>query len=100
MFGRLPADGINRRTQRGTRMQRAATRQHVAHGALMAMMVGSFVAGCAGHPASTNVTIDACVGHCGNGIQDCDETGLDCGGGCSACTSAPAAGDSATSPTT
>jgi len=29
---------------------------------------------------------DACAGHCGNGLQDCGEAGVDCGGGeCAAC---------------
>ena len=29
--------------------------------------------------------VDACANHCGNGRQDCAETGMDCGGSCAAC---------------
>jgi hypothetical protein len=29
--------------------------------------------------------VDPCTGHCSNGTQDCGETGVDCGGECSAC---------------
>ncbi len=34
---------------------------------------------------------DSCQGHCGNGFQDCEETGVDCGGGgCHTCGLDPA----------
>jgi len=30
-----------------------------------------------------------CVNHCTNGIKDCDETGIDCGGSCPSCDTTP-----------
>jgi hypothetical protein len=36
--------------------------------------------------ACGNACDAGCTGHCSNGIQDCDETGIDCGGAtCSGC---------------
>jgi hypothetical protein len=32
-----------------------------------------------------DAAVDPCLGHCGNGVQDCGETGVDCGAECVAC---------------
>jgi hypothetical protein len=32
-----------------------------------------------------DTTVDPCAGHCDNGVQDCGEEDIDCGGDCSSC---------------
>ena len=47
-------------------------------------------------PIYSNITVercqDPCEGHCGNGIQDCGEEGIDCGGTCPPCNTPPKTG--------
>lgn len=40
--------------------------------------------GCDGNICA-NASSNPCAGHCGNGIQDCGELGVDCGGECTPC---------------
>ncbi len=41
--------------------------------------------GAAGGPATTSSSSDPCAEHCDNKLQDCGETGVDCGGTCQPC---------------
>jgi len=39
----------------------------------------------AGDDTTDDDTTDPCEDHCSNGVHDCGETGVDCGGACGAC---------------
>jgi len=44
---------------------------------------------CDGSNACNNWDDSSCIDHCTNTIQDCDETGVDCGGSCPPCNQPP-----------
>jgi endoglucanase len=69
-------------------MQYQETRRHLC--AVVVMVVSSLVGGC-GSAAALETSEgerserSVCEGHCGNGSDDCGETGIDCGGSCIGC---------------